>query len=113
LRLWPAGDPASLVVQDVALSLDPPSGQSGCPTATYRVAADVSTNGGPGTLSFVWELPDGRRTEDSVDVAAGQRRAQLSLTFQVAGAPLTGEPVLVVTAPEESRTEGPTVHFQC
>jgi predicted Ser/Thr protein kinase len=113
-RLWPAGDPAALEVRDVVLSLDPPTGQSGCPTATYRVAAEVTTNGGPGELAFAWELPDGRHTApDSVDVAAGQHEARLSLSFDLAGPPVTGPPVLVVSAPQESRTEGPPVRFQC
>jgi len=83
-RLWPAGSPASLEVQDVVLSLDPPSGQGGCPTATYRVAAEITTNGGPGTLAF-----------------------------DLAGPPVAGAPVLVVSSPQESRTEGPPVRFQC
>jgi serine/threonine-protein kinase len=113
-RLWPAGDPASLEVRDVVLSLDPPSGQSGCPTATYRVAAEITTNGGPGTLTFAWELPDGRHTSpDTVDVAAGQREARLSLSFDLTGPPVAGAPVLVVSSPEESRTDGPAVRFQC
>jgi serine/threonine-protein kinase len=113
-RWWPESTPDALAVEGIVLTLDPANGQGGCPTADYRVAAEVSTNGGPGTLAFSWELPDGRSTSpDSVAVAAGQQRAQLSLDFQLAGPPVEGPPVLVVSAPQQSRTEGPVVHFEC
>jgi hypothetical protein len=79
------------------------------------VAAVVTTNGGPGTLAFSWELPDGRTAPaDSVAVREGQRRVELSLAFDVTGnAAVAGEPVLVLTAPDARRVSAPPVAYTC
>jgi hypothetical protein len=97
----------------VVVTLDPASGQGGCPAADYTVAAVVSTNGGAGTLAYTWELPDGRTSAKSVPIGEGQRQANLSLDFRLSGPPVSGTPALVITAPEESRTEGPQLQFRC
>jgi hypothetical protein len=75
----------------------------------------VTTNGGPGTLGFSWELPDGRSAPaDSVAVAEGQQRVELSLAFDLTGtAPVSGAPVLVVTAPGAQRVSAPPVAYTC
>jgi hypothetical protein len=79
------------------------------------VGAVVTTNGGPGSLAFSWELPDGRTAgADSVTVAEGQRRVELSLSFEQTGdAAVSGAPVLVVTAPDARRVSAPPVAYTC
>jgi hypothetical protein len=99
----------------VTTTLDPADGAGACPSASYRVGAVVTTNGGPGTLAFSWELPDGRTAgADSVAVAEGQRRVELSLSFEQTGeAAVSGAPVLVVTAPGARRVSAPPVAYTC
>jgi hypothetical protein len=112
---WPSGAPDRLAVESVTAALDPPSGAGSCPSAEYRVSAEVATNGGAGTIDFSWELPDGRTSPaDSVSVAAGQERVELSLSFDVtADAPVSGQPVLVLTAPDPQRVSAPAVAYTC
>jgi hypothetical protein len=111
---WPEGAPGPLAVQDAVLTLDPASGGGGCPSAAYRVAAEVTTTGA-GELTFAWELPDGRTTAaQSVPVDAAQQRVELSLSFELTGPPsVNGAPVLLVTAPADERFAGPVVDFRC
>jgi hypothetical protein len=99
----------------VTAALDPASGAGSCPSASYRVSAEVVTNGGAGTIDFSWELPDGRTSPaDSVAVEAGQERVELSLAFDItADAPVTGQPVLVLTAPDPQRVTAPAVAYSC
>jgi hypothetical protein len=114
-RLWPSSAPDALSVESVTTTLDPANGAGACPSASYRVGAVVTTNGGPGTLAFSWELPDGRTAgADSVAVAEGQRRVELSLSFEQTGeAAVSGPPVLVVTAPDARRVSAPPVAYTC
>jgi hypothetical protein len=113
-RLWPESTPDALAVESVQPALDPADGAGSCPSAQYTVRASVTTNGGPGTLEFSWELPDERTSAGSVDVAQGQERVELSLDFQLTGStPRSGAPVLVITAPAEQRVEAPPVAYTC
>jgi hypothetical protein len=102
-------------VESVTAALDPASGAGSCPSASYRVSAEVVTNGGEGTIDFSWELPDGRTSPaDSVSVAAGQDRVELSLAFDItAETPVAGQPVLVLTAPAPQRVSAPAVAYTC
>jgi hypothetical protein len=75
----------------------------------------VTANGGPGTLTYDWALPDGRTTDaSSVQVTGGQERVLLDLSFQLTGPPsVTGRPVLELRAPETVHREGPPVALRC
>jgi hypothetical protein len=114
-RWWPESAPEALAVESVQSTLDPSDGAGSCPSASYTVSATVTTNGGPGTLQFAWELPDGRTSAArSVDVVQGQRRVDLSLDFELTGpTALAGSPVLVLTAPAEQRVDAPPVAYTC
>jgi len=114
-RWWPASTPDALAVESVSTTLDPADGAGTCPSASYRVGAVVTTNGGPGTLAFSWELPDGRAAgANSVAVKEGQQQVELSLSFDQTGdAAVSGAPVLVITAPDARRVSAPPVAYTC
>jgi len=74
-RRWPSSSPPrgparrrrrtgarSLAVTAITAGVDPVGGAVHCPQATVTLRATLATNGAPGTISYEWVRPDGRRT---------------------------------------------------
>ncbi len=86
-----------LAVTTLVVSADPASAR--CPGATVELVATVGTNGGPGSLSIAWTLPDGSRGPvQAFTVADGQREVVATLTVSLTGSrPVDGDAGAVVS----------------
>ena len=109
----PEAEPATpeLAVTAVSMTADPAAVR--CPRATVDLVATIGTNGGEGSLSVAWTLPDGADGPDqSFAVADGQQEVVAKLTITLTGSnPIDGEAAAVVT-PSGLRASSP-VTYRC
>ena len=100
-----------LAVTSVAVVADPAAAR--CPRATVELIATIGTNGGGGTLSVAWTLPDGNvGPEQSFAVADGQREVVATLVTTFTGSkPVDGD-VVAVVRPSGLRGATP-VSYRC
>lgn len=100
-----------LAVTAVSVTADPPAPR--CPRAVVALQATVSTNGGAGSLTVAWTLPDGSTgPRQAFSVGAGQRRVVARVDTTLTGRnPVSGDAVAVVT-PSGLRATAP-VAYRC
>lgn len=100
-----------LAVTSIALTADPPAAR--CPRTRVELVATIGTNGGEGSLSVAWTLPDGSvGPEQSFAVVEGQREVKATLLTTFSGSkPMDGDAVAVVR-PSGLRAATP-VSYRC
>ena len=103
--------PPELAVTSVAMAADPPVAR--CPRTTVELVATIGTNGGEGSLSVTWTLPDGSvGPQQSFAVADGQHEVEATLATTITGSkPVDGHAVAVVR-PSGLRATTP-VSYRC
>lgn len=86
-----------LAVATIVLTADPATAR--CPRATVELVATIETNGGAGSVSVAWTLPDGSQgPAQTLAVADGQREVIASLAVKLTGRnPVNGDAGAVVT----------------
>jgi serine/threonine protein kinase len=104
-------DPLSVSGASVRTS----AGAGRCPRATWTFTADISLNGGRGTLKLRWLRPDGQpTTPQALPVAAGERTARVELRFAVTGSrPLQGQATLQILDPIHRSAVSPVINYTC
>jgi hypothetical protein len=101
--------------QSVFVAVQPASHEGHCPSADFVFRGAIRTNGAPGSISFVWDMPDGETTPArSVQVDAGTMEVLQSLRFTFAGQQAaTGSVRLRVVSPREMASVSAPARFQC
>ncbi|GAA0993400.1 hypothetical protein GCM10009555_083950 [Acrocarpospora macrocephala] len=81
--LWIRQAPG-LVLEVAKVDVRAPKKVQGC-DSTAKIVALVSTNGGAGTFSYVWEQSDGRKTRQTQRVESDTKSVELPLLWKVTG----------------------------
>ncbi|GIH26113.1 hypothetical protein Aph01nite_44230 [Acrocarpospora phusangensis] len=81
--LWLRQAPG-LALEVAKVDVQAPKKTQGC-DSTARIVAKVSTNGGAGTFSYVWEQSDGRKIRETQRVEPDTKSVDLPLLWKVTG----------------------------